>query len=150
MAPDSEDKDTPKVNPGVSRGADSGDRDEIGPRQPRWAEPRPKTTVAVALDYKQPDGRVDPKGAAPGRRERARGGGGADPADRLRQGHPGPRGRGPGADPGDARCGQHHPGDALSAVAEILSYLYRLNGKAMDGDVTPEIHAGTDETGDRR
>ena len=25
--------------------------------------------------------------------------------------------------------------DALSAVAEILSYLYRLNGKVMDGEL---------------
>jgi flagellar biosynthesis protein len=41
------------------------------------------------------------------------------------------------------------PVDALSAVAEILSYLYRLNGKAMDGDRAPEADGGAGEMGDR-
>ena len=56
MAPKSGDKDKPKVNR-----ARPGERDAVGPRQPRWAEPRAKSTIAVALDYKQPNGRIDPK-----------------------------------------------------------------------------------------
>jgi flagellar biosynthesis protein len=40
------------------------------------------------------------------------------------------------------------PIDALSAVAEILSYLYRLNRQAPDGDVTSAPPRTTQATGD--
>lgn len=40
------------------------------------------------------------------------------------------------------------PIDALSAVAEILSYLYRLNRQAPDGDVVSEPPRTTQATGD--
>lgn len=143
MAPSSGDKGKP------------GDQDEIGPRRPRWAEPRPKSPIAVALDYKQPDGRVDPKR---GPRVAATGRGAV--AEQILQiafakGIPVRE---------DADLAQILatldvdsviPVDALSAVAEILSYLYRLNGKAMDGELVPESDAALDgskvgETGDRR
>jgi flagellar biosynthesis protein len=140
MAPSDGDKDQKKVNP--------GDRDEVGPRQPRWAQPRPKTPIAVALDYKQTDGRVDPKR---GPRVAATGRGAV--AEQILQiafakGIPVRE---------DADLAQILatldvdsviPVDALSAVAEILSYLYRLNGKAMDGERTPEAD-GAGETGER-
>ncbi len=127
----------------------SGDQDEIGPRQPRWAAPRPKTPIAVALDYKQPGGRIDPK-AAP--RISATGRGAV--AEQILQiafakGIPVRE---------DADLAQILatldvdsviPVDALSAVAEILSYLYRQNGKAMDGELSPESETDTGETGDR-
>ena len=145
MAPSSEDKDKKKVNPGDNR----GERDAIGPRQPRWAEPRPKMPIAVALDYKQGDGRVDPK-----RGPRVAASGRGAVAEQILQiafakGIPVRE---------DADLAQILatldvdsviPVDALSAVAEILSYLYRLNGKAMDGERTPEADGSTGETGDR-
>ena len=126
----------------------SGDQDEVGPRQPRWAERRPKSPIAIALDYKQPDGRVDPNRAP---RVAATGRGAV--AEQILQiafakGIPVRE---------DADLAQILatldvdsviPVDALSAVAEILSYLYRLNGKAMDGEL-PEGDAGLGETGDR-
>jgi len=142
MAPSSGDKD--------KSGDKSGDQDEVGPRQPRWAERRPKSPIAVALDYKRPDGRVDPKRAP---RVAATGRGAV--AEQILQiafakGIPVRE---------DADLAQILatldqdsviPVDALSAVAEILSYLYRLNGKAMDGDLPPETDTGVGETGDRR
>jgi flagellar biosynthesis protein len=121
--------------------------DEVGPRLPRWAEPRPKSPIAVALDYKQADGRVDPKRAP---RIAATGRGAV--AEQILQiafakGIPVRE---------DADLAQILstldvdsviPVEALSAVAEILSYLYRLNGKAMDGEA---MDHGTGETGDLR
>jgi flagellar biosynthesis protein len=128
-------------------------RDEVGPRQPRWAEPRPKTTIAVALDYKQIDGKADPK-----RAPRVAASGRGAVAEQILQiafakGIPVRE---------DADLAQILatldvdsviPVDALSAVAEILSYLYRMNGRAMDGELTPDgdvVDTGTGETGDRR
>lgn len=138
MAPSSGDKS--------KSGGRSGDPDEVGPRQPRWAEPRPKSPIAVALDYKQADGKVDPK-----RAPRVAASGRGAVAEQILQiafakGIPVRE---------DADLAQILatldvdsviPVDALSAVAEILSYLYRLNGKAMDGE-TPGTEA--DETGGR-
>jgi len=134
--------------------SESGGEDEVGPRRPRWGERRPKSPIAVALDYKQPDGRVDatrsPRIAATGR--------GAVAEQILEiafaKGIPVRE---------DADLAQILatldvdsviPVDALSAVAEILSYLYRLNGKALDGELPPETDPDTDwskagETGDR-
>lgn len=135
MAPSTGDKDSSK------------ERDEVGPRQPRWAEPRAKTPIAVALDYKQ-GGRIDPR-AAP--RVAATGRGAV--AEQILQiafakGVPVRE---------DADLAQILskldvdsviPVDALSAVAEILSYLYRLNGKAMDGEPTGETDAGETDAGE--
>jgi flagellar biosynthesis protein len=137
---------------------DDGVRDEVGPRQPRWAEPRPKSSIAVALDYKQADGKVDPK-----RAPRVAASGRGAVAEQILQiafakGIPVRE---------DADLAQILatldvdsviPVDALSAVAEILSYLYRMNGKAMDGEPAPDgdtidtggVDTGMDEAGDRR
>ena len=108
--------------------------DEIGPRRARWGERRPKTPLAIALDYKGTDGKLDgkrgPRIAATGR--------GAVAEQILEiafaKGIPVRE---------DADLAQILskldvdsviPVDALSAVAEILSYLYRLNGRALDGE----------------
>jgi flagellar biosynthesis protein len=147
MAPETGDKDGKKVNAGA--------RDEVGPRQPRWAEPRPKSPIAVALDYKQPDGRVDrkraPRVAATGR--------GAVAEQILEIAFA--KGVPVREDPDLAQLlvtldvDSVIPVDALSAVAEILSYLYRLNGKVMDGETIDSVAADgstppeSGETGDR-
>jgi len=146
MASSTGDKDGKKIN--------ASERDEVGPRQPRWPDPRPKTPIAVALDYKQGDGRIDPKGSP---RVAASGRGAV--AEQILEiafakGIPVRE---------DADLAQILstldvdsviPIDALSAVAEILSYLYRLNGRVMDGELLPEAEAvaetGAGETGDRK
>ena len=115
--------------------ADSTPKDEVGPRHPRWTEPRPKTPIAVALDYKRPDGTIDdrksPRVAATGR--------GAVAQQILEIAFA--KGIPVREDPDLAQLlvtldvDSVIPVDALSAVAEILSYLYRLNGRAMNGEV---------------
>jgi flagellar biosynthesis protein len=141
MAPSNGDKDPKKVN--------AGERDEVGPRQPRWPDPRPKTPIAVALDYKQADGRIDAK-----RSPRVAASGRGAVAEQILEiafakGIPVRE---------DADLAQILstldvdsviPVDALSAVAEILSYLYRLNGRVMDGEIAPEADTVATETGDR-
>ena len=43
------------------------------------------------------------------------------------------------------------PVDALAAVAEILSYLYRLNGKVLDGRTgADDANAGSEAEGSER
>ncbi len=139
MAPSSGDKDK-------TAHRHDEDRDEVGPRQPRWPE-RPKMPIAVALDYKRPDGRVDAKGAP---RVAATGRGAV--AEQILQ-IAFAKGIPVREDPDLAQIlatldvDSVIPVDALSAVAEILSYLYRLNGKAMDGDPLTDV---VDEIGDQR
>lgn len=135
-------------------GKSAGPTDEIGAPKPRWGEKRPTAPIAIALDYKKA-GKLDPKA---GPRVAATGKGAV--AEQILQiafakGIPVRE---------DADLAQILatldvdsviPVDALSAVAEILSYLYRLNGKAMDGEMTPESDMTGDgskvgETGDRR
>jgi flagellar biosynthesis protein len=130
-----------------SGGDKDKDRDEIGARQPRWPEPRPKPAIAVALDYKRPDGRIDekraPRVAASGR--------GAVAEQILEIAFA--KGIPVREDPDLAQIlatlevDSVIPVDALSAVAEILSYLYRLNGQAMDGD---PLDDDADQIGDGR
>jgi flagellar biosynthesis protein len=106
--------------------------DPIGRRRPRWGEPRPKAPIAIALDYKR-DGRVDPK---QGPRVAATGKGAV--AEQILQ-IAFERGIPVREDPDLAQIlstlevDSVIPVDALAAVAEILSYLYRLNGRVMDG-----------------
>lgn len=115
----------------------ASDEDEIGPRRPRWQTPKERVPVAVALDHK-------PKAAAPG----------GHPGTERR----GPRvvatGRGSVAeqileiafakgvpvreDPdlvellAAVELDAEIPVDAIAAVAEILSYIYRTNGRPQD------------------
>jgi flagellar biosynthesis protein len=153
MTPSAKDRDGKKVN--------ADDRDGVGPRAPRWAEPRPKSPIAVALDYKHGDGRVDPKRAP---RVAATGRGAV--AEQILE-IAFAKGVPVRQDPDLAQLlvtldvDSVIPVDALSAVAEILSYLYRLNGKVMDGEATDSVADGAlaadgsaprerGETGDRK
>lgn len=106
--------------------------DTVGPPRPRWTEPRSKAPIAIALDYKKA-GRLDPKA---GPRVAATGKGAV--AEQILQ-IAFERGIPVREDPDLAQIlstlevDSVIPVDALAAVAEILSYLYRLNGKVMDG-----------------
>lgn len=116
--------------------------DQVGPARPRWPEPRTKTPIAVALDYKRADGTVDPKGAprisATGRGAVAR----QILEIAFAKGIP------VREDPdlaqilGTLDVDSVIPVDALAAVAEILSYLYRINGHALAGQAPADEVSG--------
>jgi flagellar biosynthesis protein len=113
--------------------------DPIGPPRPRWGDPKPRAPIAIALDYKK-GGKLDPKA---GPRVAATGKGAV--AEQILQ-IAFERGIPVREDPDLAQIlstlevDSVIPVDALAAVAEILSYLYRLNGKVQDG------RTGADET----
>jgi len=117
----------------------TGPEDQVGAPRPRWSEPRSKKApIAIALDYKR-DGRIDGK---QGPRVTATGRGAV--AEQILQ-IAFERGIPVREDPDLAQIlatlevDSVIPVDALAAVAEILSYLYRLNGRVMDG------RSGTDD-----
>src|SRR5215510_1893301 len=124
----SSDRDKSKPQPDRS----TRPEDQLGPPRPRWGEPRPKAPIAIALDYKK-GGKVDPKA---GPRVAATGKGAV--AEQILQ-IAFERGIPVREDPDLAQIlstlevDSVIPTDALAAVAEILSYLYRLNGKVLDG-----------------
>lgn len=110
------------------------DQDEIGGRRPRWPDPRPKPAIAVALDYKNKQGVADARSAP---RVTASGKGAV--AEQILQ-IAFAKGIPVREDPDLAEIlsavdvDSEIPVDALSAVAEILSYLYRTNAKPMQDD----------------
>ena len=125
----SSDRDSSK--PGTGKPANETE-DPIGPRRPRWAEPRARAPIAIALDYKKA-GNVDPKA---GPRVAATGKGAV--AEQILQiaferGIPVREDADLAQILSTLEVDSVIPVDALAAVAEILSYLYRLNGKVMDG-----------------
>jgi flagellar biosynthesis protein len=139
----SSDRDKSKRSPGNA----TGPEDPIGPPRPRWGEPKPRAPIAVALDYKK-GGRLDPKA---GPRVAATGKGAV--AEQILQ-IAFERGIPVREDPDLAQIlstlevDSVIPVDALAAVAEILSYLYRLNGKVLDGRTgAEEADAGSEATG---
>src|SRR3954467_522320 len=118
--------------------AGSEPQDSIGPKRPRWADPKPQAPIAIALDYKR-EGRVDSKA---GPRVAATGRGAV--AEQILQiaferGIPVRQDADLAQILSTLEVDSVIPVDALAAVAEILSYLYRLNGKVLDG------RSGTDE-----
>jgi flagellar biosynthesis protein len=122
--------DRDKGKPGA--GKPPGPEDSIGPRGPRWAEPRPRAPIAIALDYKK-EGRLDPKA---GPRIAATGKGAV--AEQILQiaferGIPVREDADLAQILSTLEVDSVIPVDALAAVAEILSYLYRLNGRVLDG-----------------
>jgi len=128
--------DRDKGKPGS--GESAGTEDQIGPKRPRWTEPRPRAPIAIALDYKR-GGKVDPKA---GPRVAATGRGAV--AEQILQiaferGIPVREDADLAQILSTLEVDSVIPVDALAAVAEILSYLYRLNGRVMDG------RTGTDE-----
>ena len=118
----------------------ANDEDEIGPRRPRWQKPKDRVPIAVALDHKP------------------RMGSAAEGAGQATQVRNAPRvvatGRGNVAeqileiafakgvpvreDPdlvellAAVELETEIPVDAIAAVAEILSYIYRANARATD------------------
>jgi len=118
----------------------ANDEDEIGPRRPRWQKPKDRVPIAVALDHKPRMGST------------------AEGAGQAAQGRNAPRvvatGRGNVAeqileiafakgvpvreDPdlvellAAVELETEIPVDAIAAVAEILSYIYRANARATD------------------
>jgi flagellar biosynthesis protein len=112
--------------------------DPIGPPRPRWSEPRKRAPIAIALDYKR-GGRMDPKA---GPRVAATGKGAV--AEQILQiaferGIPVREDADLAQILSTLEVDSVIPVDALAAVAEILSYLYRLNGRVLDG------RSGSDE-----
>jgi flagellar biosynthesis protein len=139
---------------GTMAPADKDDRhpetkDEIGANRPRWPRPPSKPTIAVALDYKRPDGSIDPK-----RAPRVSASGRGAVAEQILE-IAFAKGIPVREDPDLAQIlatvevDSVIPVDALAAVAEILSYLYRANGQAMDGgaDGKTETADGEPEVG---
>jgi flagellar biosynthesis protein len=114
------------------KGKSTEPEDPIGPSRPRWGEPRPRAPIAIALDYKK-GGRLDPKA---GPRVAATGKGAV--AEQILQiaferGIPVREDADLAQILSTLEVDSVIPVDALAAVAEILSYLYRLNGKVLDG-----------------
>jgi flagellar biosynthesis protein len=146
----SSDRDKSKPDRGKpSRGKSGGEtEDPIGPPRPRWGEPRQRAPIAIALDYKR-DGKVDPK---KGPRVAATGKGAV--AEQILQiaferGIPVREDADLAQILSTLEVDSVIPTDALAAVAEILSYLYRLNGKVLDGrtgadDGEAEAASGTE------
>jgi flagellar biosynthesis protein len=107
------------------------DEDEIGPRRPRWPQPKDKIPVAVALEQKSRPGAAQPGSNVP--RIVATGRGAV--AEQILQiafseGVP------VREDPdlvellAAMELDAEVPVDAIAAVAEILSYIYRANSRA--------------------
>lgn len=103
------------------------DEDEIGPRRPRWTQPKEKVPVAVAIDQK--------KGGAQNNSPRVVATGRGVVAEQIlaiafAQGVP------VREDPdlvellATLELEAEIPIDAIAAVAEILSYVYRANAQA--------------------
>jgi flagellar biosynthesis protein len=121
--------------------------DPIGPPRPRWGEPKPRAPIAIALDYKKA-GKLDPKA---GPRVAATGKGAV--AEQILQiaferGIPVREDADLAQILSTLEVDSVIPTDALAAVAEILSYLYRLNGKVLDGRSGAEdIDAGREPEG---
>lgn len=115
------------------------DEDEIGPRRPRWTQPKAKVPVAVAIDQKAKPGAQQGQKNAP--RVVATGRGAI--AEQIleiafAQGVP------VREDPdlvellATLELEAEIPIDAIAAVAEILSYVYRANSQAGAAEGPPK------------
>nr|WP_298683994.1 EscU/YscU/HrcU family type III secretion system export apparatus switch protein [uncultured Dongia sp.] len=114
----------------------ASDEDEIGPRRPRWQKPKERVPVAVALDHK-------PKMGAPGTQQSAKRGprvvatGRGSVAEQILE-IAFAKGVPVREDPdlvellAAVELDAEIPVDAIAAVAEILSYIYRANSHAQD------------------
>lgn len=112
----------------------ASDEDEIGPRRPRWLKPKERVPVAVALDHK-PRASNQSAGDRHGPRVVATGRGSV--AEQILEiafanGVP------VREDPdlvellAAVELEAEIPVDAIAAVAEILSYIYRANRQSQD------------------
>ena len=106
------------------------DEDEIGPRRPRWQKPKDRVPIAVALDHKSKSGASSraPRVVATGR---------GSVAEQILE-IAFAKGVPVREDPdlvellAAVELDAEIPVDAIAAVAEILSYIYRANGNAQD------------------
>lgn len=112
------------------------DEDEIGPRRPRWQKPKDRVPIAVALNQKpkagtdgaQPHSPSSPRVVATGR---------GSVAEQILE-IAFAKGIPVREDPdlvellSAVELESEIPVDAIAAVAEILSYIYRANGNAQD------------------
>jgi flagellar biosynthesis protein len=119
--------------------------DEIGPKRPNWpAKERTKPALAVALDYKGHAGsRQTPRVAASGRGEVAE----QIIALAFAKGIPVREDADLAEILSKVDVDSEIPIDALAAVAEILSYLYRYNRTAADQPAAAEAGTAPDQTG---
>lgn len=114
----------------------ASDEDEIGPRRPRWQKPKERVPVAVAIDHKpkaggpatQQSNKRAPRVVATGR---------GSVAEQILE-IAFAKGIPVREDPdlvellAAVELDAEIPVDAIAAVAEILSYIYRANGHAQD------------------
>jgi flagellar biosynthesis protein len=111
----------------------ASDEDEIGPRRPRWQKPKERVPVAVALDHKPKAGQATAGRPAP--RVVATGRGSV--AEQILE-IAFAKGVPVREDPdlvellAAVELEAEIPVDAIAAVAEILSYIYRANGRPQD------------------
>ncbi|HVI87219.1 MAG TPA: EscU/YscU/HrcU family type III secretion system export apparatus switch protein [Dongiaceae bacterium] len=120
-------------------------KDEIGSKRPSWSDKTPaKPSVAVALDYKKPGGVSTPRIAASGRGAVAE----QILAIAFAKGIPVREDADLVEILSTVDVDSDVPIDALAAVAEILSYLYRHNRSTAEaGAAGKEETTGTERTG---
>lgn len=115
----------------------ASDEDEIGPRRPRWQKPKERVPVAVALDSKPRPGAQHAAGQSTGRGPRVVASGRGSVAEQILE-IAFAKGVPVREDPdlvellAAVELETEIPVDAIAAVAEILSYIYRANGHAQD------------------
>lgn len=111
----------------------ASDEDEIGPRRPRWQKPKERVPVAVALNSKPGPGIQRSTGHAP----RVVASGRGSVAEQILE-IAFAKGVPVREDPdlvellAAVELETEIPVDAIAAVAEILSYIYRANGHGQD------------------
>lgn len=112
------------------------DEDEIGPRRPRWQKPKDRVPIAVALNHK-PKAGANAAQPANSRAPRVVATGRGSVAEQILE-IAFAKGVPVREDPdlvellSAVELDAEIPVDAIAAVAEILSYIYRANGHAQD------------------
>lgn len=118
----------------------ASDEDEIGPRRPRWQKPKERVPIAVALDHKPKMGSQGSQSAqqlTSSRAPRVVATGRGSVAEQILE-IAFAKGVPVREDPdlvellAAVELDAEIPVDAIAAVAEILSYIYRANGRAPD------------------
>lgn len=115
----------------------NGNEDEIGSRRPRWQKPKERTPIAVAIDHKSKlaetddqtgNGRRNPRVVATGR------GSVAEQILEIAFANGVPVREDPDLIEllAAVEIDSEIPIDAIAAVAEILSYIYRTNRHSQD------------------
>jgi flagellar biosynthesis protein len=115
----------------------ASDEDEIGPRRPRWQKPKERVPIAVALDHKPKMGAAMGQAAGDRHAPRVVATGRGNVAEQILE-IAFTKGVPVREDPdlvellAAVEIDAEIPVDAIAAVAEILSYIYRANGRPQD------------------